>query len=135
MVTRRLWMYLRRHRNKRYKQGSRQSRKGGTVKNMIYISKRPSIVETRNRVGDWESDSVQFSGQKGILSVQVERRTRQVRISKCLNKTALETRNAIIDKLKGEDAEYLQTITFDRGTEGALHAEIAKELGVEIFFC
>ena len=93
MVTRRLWMYLRRHRNKRYKQGSRQSRKGGTVKNMIYISKRPSIVETRNRVGDWESDSVQFSGQKGILSVQVERRTRQVHISKCLNKTALETRN------------------------------------------
>ena len=67
--------------------------------------------------------------------LKVERRTRQVRISKCLNKTALETRNAIIDKLKDEDAEYLRTITFDRGTEGALHAEIAKELGVEIFFC
>jgi len=82
MVTRRLWMYLRRHRKKRYKQGSRQSRKGGTVKNMISISKRPAIVETRNRVGDWESDSVQFSGQKGILSVQVERRTRQSVLTK-----------------------------------------------------
>ena len=59
-----------------------QSRKGGTVKNMISIRKRPAIVETRNRVGDWESDSVQFSGQKGILSVQVERRTRQSVLTK-----------------------------------------------------
>ena len=133
MVTRRLWMYLRRHRKKRYKQGVRKSRKGGTVKNMVSISKRPKEVDTRERVGDWESDSVQFSRQKGILSVQVERKTRQVLISKCSNKTALETKNAVIEKLRHHD--NVKTITFNRGTEGALHEEIAKELGIKTYFC
>jgi len=135
MKKERLWRYLRRHRPKRYKKGQRRSRKGGTLKEIVSISKRPKAVEGRERVGDWESDSVQFSQQKGILSVQVERRTRQVRISKCINKTALETKKAVVDKLRGEDAENLKTITFDRGTEGALHQEISKELGVEIYFC
>ena len=133
MKDRRLWMYLRRHRKKRYKQGSRKSRTGGTVKNMVSISKRPKEVENRERVGDWESDSVQFSKQKGILSVQVERKTRQVFISKCLNKTALETKKAVMRKLRHHD--NVKTITFDRGTEGALHEEIAAELSINIYFC
>lgn len=135
MRTEKLWRYLRRHKPKRYKQGSRKSRKGGTIKNMTSISKRPKEIETRGEVGHWESDSMQFSKQKGILSVQVERKTRQVRISKCTDKTAERTKDAILDKLRGEDYEYLKTITFDRGTEGALHEEISKELGVDIYFC
>jgi len=135
MRSKRLWKYLRRHKSKRYKQGSRKSRKGGVIKEMTSISQRPKEVDGRNDVGHWESDSVQFSKQKGILSVQVERKTRQVRISKCINKTAIETKKAVIDKLCGEDAEYLKTITFDRGTEGALHKEISKELDLKIYFC
>ena len=135
MKKERLWKYLRRHKSKRYKQGSRKSRKGGTLKNITSISKRPKEVDTRNEVGHWESDSMQFSRQKGILSVQVERKTRQVRITKCRDKTAEQTKKAIIDKLRGEDYEYLKTITFDRGTEGAYHEKISQELAVDIYFC
>ena len=126
-------MYLRRHRPKRYKQGVRRSRKGGTIKRMVSISKRPKTVNKRIRAGDWESDSVQFSKQKGILSVQVERKTRQVLITKLPNKTALETKNAIIEKLRHHDT--VTTMTFDRGTEGALQEDIAKELNIDIYFC
>lgn len=130
-----LWKKLRRHRPKRYQQGRRKKWKGGTIKNMVSISQRAKEVETKSRVGDWESDSMIFSKQKEILSVQVERKTREVRISKCPNKTAKETKKAIIAQLGTEDAENLQTLTFDRGTEGALHEEIAEELGLLIYFC
>jgi IS30 family transposase len=129
------WKYLRRHRKKRYKQGSRKSRKGGTIKNMTSISQRPKWINQKSRIGDWESDSMIFSKQKEILSVQVERKTREVKITKCKNKTAKETKKAIISQLGSEDAENLKTITFDRGTEGALHEEIAKELKLDIYFC
>lgn len=133
MRHRRLWMYLRRHRKKRYKQGSRKSRKGGSIKDMVSIRRRPKEVETREVVGHWESDSVQFSNQSGIISVQVERKTRQVMITKLENKTAKETKKAVIEKLRHHDT--VKTITFDRGTEGALHSDIARELNADIYFC
>ena len=135
MKQEKLWKHLIRHRPKRYKHGSRKSRKGGTIKNMISISKRPEEVTERSRTGDWESDSMIFSKQKEILSVQVERKTRQVRITKCANKTAKETMKAILSQLGSEDSENLRTLTFDRGTEGALHEEISKELQIAIYFC
>ena len=50
-----------------------------------------------------------------------------------MNKTALETKNAVIEKLRHHD--NVKTITFDRGTEGALHEDIANELNIKIYFC
>lgn len=129
------WKFLMRHRLKRIKRGSRKSKKGGSIKNMTSISKRPEIVEGRQEVGHWESDSMIFSKQKEILSVQVERKTRMVRITKCPNKTAEETKKAIKGALGGEMTDFLKTITFDRGTEGADHQKITEYLGTDIFFC
>lgn len=129
------WKYLMRHRPKRKKQGSRKSKKGGTLKNIVSISKRPKSVETRKESGHWESDSMIFSRQKEILSVQTERKTRVVRITKCANKTAEETKKAVNGSLGGEITSFLKSITFDRGTEGARHEEISKYLGVNIYFC
>ncbi len=129
------WKYLRRHKRKRYKHWTRKSRKGWTVKNMISISQRADIVNNRQRVWDWETDSVQFSWQKWILSVQVERKTRVVRITKCKNKTAQETYDAIYSQLWIENAEHLKTLTFDRWTEWAMHEKLAKELWLKIYFC
>jgi IS30 family transposase len=108
------WKLLMRHRPKRIKQGTRKSRKGGTIKNMVSISKRPESVETRKEAGHWESDSMIFSKQKEILSVQTERKTRAVRITKCKDKTAEETKEAVTGSLGGEIETFLKSITFDR---------------------
>lgn len=129
------WKNLMRHRPKRYQQGTRKSRKGGSIKNMISISQRPREVEERSRMWDWESDSMIFSRQKEILSVQVERKTREVKLTKCPDKTAKETKKAIVEKLGEEDAEALLTLTLDRWSEGALHEEIAAELWLSVYFC
>ncbi len=131
----RYWKHLMRHRPKRIKKGSRRSKKGGTIKNMVSISKRPESVKKRKEVGNWESDSMIFSRQKEILSVQTERKTRTIRITKCANKTAEETRNAVNGSLGGEKEFLLKSITFDRGTEGADHEKIATYLNVDIYFC
>ena len=129
------WKYLMRHRKKRRKRGTRKSRKGGTLKNITSISKRPRFIEQRQEEGHWESDSMIFRKQKEILSVQVERKTRVVRLTKCKNKTAAETTRAVQGALGGEVSDFLKSITFDRGTEGAGHEEIASYLSVDIFFC
>jgi len=129
------WKLLMRHRPKRMRQRTRKSKKGGTIKNMVSISKRPKSIETRKESGHWESDSMIFSKQKEILSVQTERKTRIVRITKCKNKTAEETRKAVNGQLGGEIEMFLRSITFDRGTEGAEHENISKYLNTDIYFC
>jgi len=129
------WKLLMRHRPKRIKRGTRKSRRGGSIKNMVSISARPKSVETRKEVGHWESDSMIFRKQKEILSVQTERKTRMVRITKCKNKTAEETKRAINGSLGGEIETFVNSITFDRGTEGAEHEKISEYLNADIYFC
>ena len=131
----RYWQKLMRHRPKRIKAHSRRYRKGGSIKGMVSISQRSSHIDSRQEIGHWESDSMIFSKQKEILSVQVERKTRYVTLTKCKDKTALETYNAITSQLSDKDATLLKTITFDRGTEGSMHQEMAKYLGVKTYFC
>lgn len=129
------WKLLMRHHSKRVSKGSRKTRKGGTIKNMVSISERPESVESRKEGGHWESDSMIFSKQREILSVQTERKTRAVRITKCPDKTAEETKKAVNGALGGEIESFLKSITFDRGTEGARHEDIQNYLGVKIYFC
>jgi len=131
----RYWQKLMRHRPKRIKAHSRRYRKGGSIKNMVSISQRSSHIDERQEIGHWESDSMIFSKQKEILSVQVERKTRYVTLTKCKDKTALETYKAITSQLSDKDASLLKTLTFDRGTEASMHQEMAKYLGVKIYFC
>ncbi|QQS21102.1 MAG: hypothetical protein IPL87_01040 [Candidatus Moraniibacteriota bacterium] len=46
-------------------------------------------------LGDWETDSVIFSKQKSVLSVQYERKMKLCRLKKVPNKTAVESERAI----------------------------------------
>ncbi|MDO8454899.1 MAG: IS30 family transposase [Sulfurimonas sp.] len=52
-----LYKYLR-HKNKKYTKRSAEYRSRGQIKNRISIEKRPKIVETKERVGDWEIDLI-----------------------------------------------------------------------------
>ena len=120
------YTYLRRGKSKRQK---RHTRKTGKlcIPERISIHERPRYVDERKRYGDWESDSVIFSKQKIILSVQSER--------KAQNKTAEETVNALIRTAESLPKELFLTVTFDNGTEGAGHMKIKNEYGVDTYFC
>lgn len=101
----------------------------------ISIKERPLMINGRERYGDWESDSMIFSQQRSILSVQFERKSKLIRIRKLPNKTAEETKYALINTAESVPTHLFKSITFDNGGEGALHHEIKKDYDIETYFC
>ena len=47
----------------------------GRIKNRVDIDDRPTVVEQRTRIGDWEGDTVMGKGRKSALLTMVERKT------------------------------------------------------------
>jgi IS30 family transposase len=130
----RLYQYLRQAQPKRHKLYSRKKCKL-RIPERISIHLRPTHINERDRYGDWESDSVIFSKQKTILSVQSERKSKLIRMHKAINKSAQETKNALVKTAESVPKEIFLTLTFDNGTEGAKHAEIKKEYDIDTYFC
>ena len=129
-----LYKYLRQGRQKRQKRHSRKNSKLH-IPERKSIQERPKDIDERKRYGDWESDSVIFSKQKTVLSVQLERKSKLIRMHKAANKSAEETNTALIKTAESMPKYLFKTITFDNGGENAKHMEIKKEYGLETYFC
>jgi transposase, IS30 family len=129
-----LYQYLRQTKPKRQKQNSRKKCKIRIAERKS-IHVRPEYINERKRYGDWESDSMIFSRQKTILSVQSERKSKLIRMYKLPNKSAEETKNALVMTAESVPHDLFFTVTFDNGTEGAKHTEIKKEYDIETYFC
>lgn len=121
---------------KRQKRYSRKNRGKCVILGRISIHERPSIIDERKRIGDWESDSMIFSKQKTALSVQYERKMMLTRFHLIANKTADETHRAISESI-GSLPQYLwNSITFDNGGEGACHLKLKYQYpGLLTYFC
>jgi len=124
-----LYKKLRRKQKIRKPKFSRKHR-GKTLKERVSIAERPEIVAERKRIGDWETDSVIFSG-KSILSVQFERKIKLCRLHKCENKSAIRSEEAVRDSIDSLSKNFWLTITRDNGSENALH----QETEVPSYFC
>lgn len=99
------------------------------------ISLRPNIVETRERIGDWEGDTVWGSNKKGaVLSTHVERKSGLVRIGLMKGKTAEEMKEKTISIFKTIPKSKKHTITYDNGPENAEYEAIERESKVDIYF-
>lgn len=126
--------YLRQAKPKRQKRGGRKNGKLG-IPERKSIHERPAYIDDRKRYGDWESDSMIFSKQKTILSVQSERKSKLIRMYKLPNKSAEETKNALVMTAESVPKDLFLSVTFDNGTEGVKHTEIKKEYGIDTYFC
>lgn len=129
-----LYKYLWQGKAKRQKRYSRKHCKL-RIPERVSIHDRPQFIDERKRFGDWESDSVIFSKQRTILSVQSERKSKLIRMHKAANKTAEETTNALIKTAESIPKNLFLTITFDNGGEGAGHLNIKNEYDIETYFC
>ncbi len=78
-------------RRKRYGTYSRR----GRIANQISIDERPAIVATRQRIGDWEGDTVIGHGHRGALVTLVERRSKYTMLESIPHKTAAAVRTAV----------------------------------------
>lgn len=108
---------------------------GERIKNRVSIDKRPAEASSRSFVGHWESDSVVGGDRQFGLNVLVERATRLTNISILKNKSATETKTAIVRRLSNHPLELRQSITYDNGSENVLHQEINIALNSQSYFC
>lgn len=130
-----LWLNLRhRDRPRRQSHGQRKCRKI-TIKYRVSIHERSRLANERKELGHLESDSMIFSKQKPILSVQAERMTQKCVITKLESKEAKETKYAIEKSIEEYGESTVKSITYDNGTENARHYEINEDYGIESYFC
>ncbi len=102
----------------------------GRILNRDDIADRPSIVDSRSRIGDWETDCVIGKGRQGVFATLAERKSRLYLALQTKNKTAKET-NAAILRLLAHMKQHVMTLTFDNGREFCWHSELAKQLECE----
>lgn len=127
--------YLPRSHRKRLKRGKTKGNRLCRIQNRTSIDERPEAINNRTRIGDWEADSIVSKQSAASLIVIRERKLQIAFIAKVKNRTALEVKKAIVERLKHLPPHLRKSITFDNGTENALHEEIGRELNLSTFFC
>jgi len=127
--------YLLRKHAKRHQEKSRKKQAKTLIKERIFITERPVVINERERFGDWESDQAQFQRQRERLSVQYERKAMVLRMHKVANKTADENGQAIIKTLEPLPAHLTRSMTFDNGSENVCHTKIRDTFNLDTFFC
>jgi len=127
-----LYTHLR-HSNKRYKKryGGKDNR--GQIPNRVSIEQRPEVVNSKERIGDWEIDLIIGKNHKGAILTAVERKTGFLVMSKTDGKRAESVKNKIVNAL-APYKDIVHTITNDNGKEFALHEKVAKKLNCDVYF-
>jgi IS30 family transposase len=91
------------------------------------IDQRPSVVEERSRLGDWEMDSVIGRPGNSVLVTMVERVSRYMLIALATSKEAIVVGEAILSAMHPHREKVL-TITYDNGKKCAHHILLADLL-------
>lgn len=123
-----------------YHTGKRRAKYGqrykGRIEDRVSISKRSDEINDKQRIGDWEIDTIIGTNRKGAITTAVERKTSLVRISIPTTKKAIEVENEITRILSPLNKENkVKTITSDNGFEFSNHKNISKELNCDYYFC
>ena len=127
-----LYTHLR-HQAKPYRKryGSAHNRTG--IPNRVDIDQRPEEANNRERVGDWETDTIIGKGHQGAI-LTLDDRLSKLRLAAPLEGKKAEYVVAAMKKLLAPIKEHVHTITFDNGKEFTRHEEIAKEVDCKTYF-
>lgn len=128
-----LYLQLRCKKQRKKRYGSVKSRRG-VIPDRVDIDQRPAIVETRERLGDWEGDTIIGSHDGGaIIASMVERKSRFTRLMKISNKTTAAVIQGINQQMLSL-ADVVHTVTLDNGKEFSQHKRLSETLGAEVYF-
>ena len=126
-----LYRHLRCRKKRKKRYGSNDRR--GQIKNKVSIDDRPPIVDSRERLGDWEVDTIIGKRHKQAIVSVTERKSRFALIYKVERKTSDQVTKAI-NKLLLPIKDKVHTLTFDNGKEFAGHEVLSKQLETESYF-
>ena len=72
--------------NRKYRKRYGTKERRGRMKDRVSIDLRPAVVDAKNRIGDWEIDTVTGKNSKGYLVTVVERRSKLTLIKRVPDK-------------------------------------------------
>jgi len=117
-------------RRKRYGTGEKR----GRIRGRVDIDERPKVVDEKQRLGDWEGDTVEGAKGSGYLTTMVDRKSQYLVLGHSSTKQASAIRRTICRSFRRHGALPCETTTLDNGKEFAEHERLSKELGVDIYF-
>jgi transposase, IS30 family len=127
-----LYKHLRLGRKKRRKRIKKENGRG-QIPNRVSIDERPAIVDAKERVGDWELDTIIGKNHKGAIVTAVERKTKFSCMKHVPKKEASLVAKALIDMLKPY-GNLVHTLTADNGKEFSEHVKVADALKAKFYF-
>ena len=104
------------------------------IPHRISIDQRPENVNNRRVPGHWETDQLLSQGTTA-LQVLIERKTRFVNLKKVRNKTAQDSFDALSLMFSEVEQPLRQSITYDNGSENALHDYLNTRFNMKSYFC
>lgn len=123
-----------RRRMRRARTATTAGQKRGQIVDAVPISQRPAVVETRVEVGHWEGDLIAGAANSHLATL-VERSSRFTILVPVQAKDARTVADALIPVLLTLPARLRRSLTWDRGTELARHADITAATGTAVYFC
>ena len=126
-----LFRHLRCQKQRRKRYGRPNWR--GKLPNSRSIETRPAIVDTRQRLGDWETDTMTGQKHQHALVTLTERKSRYTLLGKVAHRTAQAVQHQVVTLLSPL-ASKVHTLTSDNGKEFANHQQIAEALKLEYYF-
>ncbi|MFI5234425.1 MAG: IS30 family transposase [Gemmatimonadales bacterium] len=127
-----LWRFLRcasKLKRKRYGSYERRGRLAGKRP----LADRPALVDARQRIGDWEIDTMAGAGTPACVLSLVERKTGLLLLGKLANRTAAVIRRRAIQLLQAQ-RRRVWTITADNGTEFHQYQPIERATRGRFYF-
>lgn len=127
---------LRTGRIKRKPQGRNSTDGRGKLRDMVNISERPAEVDDRAIPGHWEGDLIIGANSASAIGTLVERTTGLVMLLHLPgDHTAATVAAAMTAKIPEIPEIMWRSLTWDQGSEMALHTKITEATGLPIYFC
>jgi IS30 family transposase len=103
---------------------------------MTMIDQRPEEAADREVAGHWEGDLITGEANRSAIGTLVERSSRYTILLYLPGRhTAEAVRDAVIAVLGALPRHLRRSLTWDQGSEMAMHADIAQALGMPVYFC
>lgn len=114
---------------------SRATSRSTHIPEMTSISLRPPEVAARIVPGHWEADLIKGAGGRSAIGTLIERTSRYIILVRLDGLSAKNFLDGFSRRLRNIPPSLRKTMTYDQGSEMALHKTLAQKLRMDIFFC
>ena len=105
------------------------------LKDMTSIDLRPPEVCARIVPGHWEGDLIKGKSNRSAVGTLVERTSRYLMLAKLDGADSGSVLNGFTNRLKSIPESLRKTLTYDQGSEMALHKVLSTRLRLDVYFC